>query len=336
MPQRDDAAELMRLVNGYQASQAIHVAATLGIADLLKDEPRTSDELAVATGTQPRPLYRLLRALAALGILREAEGQRFTLTPMGAGLRSDAANPAGPWAAFIGTPAHWQAWGDLLHSVRTGGSAFRHVHGTDPWTHRAQRPAESAVFDRAMTGLSRRAADAVIAAYDFGRFGRIVDVGGGQGALLAAVLAAHPAAHGVLFDQPHVVSGAADVLRAAGVEARCEVVAGCFFEAIPEGGDAYVLKSILHDWDDDTATAILRTCRRAMAPGGALIVIERVIAPPNEAAEAKLSDLNMLAMLGAQERTREEFAQLFTGAGFRLADVTATGDVVSVIEGAPA
>lgn len=336
MAERDAAAELMRLVNGYQASQALHVAATLGIADLLKDGPRTSDELAVATGAQPRPLYRLLRALAALGIFHEAEGQRFTLTPMGAELRPDAANPAGPWAGFIGTPAHWQAWGDLLHSVRTGESGFRHVHGTDPWTYRQQRPAESAVFDRAMTGLSRRAADAVIAAYDFGRFRRIVDVGGGQGALLAAVLAAHPSARGVLFDQPHVVSGATDVLRAAGVDGRCEAVGGSFFEAVPEGGDAYMLKSILHDWDDDAAAAILRTCRRAMAPGGALIVIERVIAPPNEAAEAKLSDLNMLVMLGAQERTREEFALLFAAAGFRLADVTATRDVVSVIEGAPA
>ncbi|MHB8377607.1 MAG: methyltransferase [Dehalococcoidia bacterium] len=336
MAEQDPAAELMRLVNGYQASQALHVAATLGIADLLKDGPRTSDELAVATGAQPRPLYRLLRALAALGIFHEAEGQRFTLTPMGAGLRPDAANPAGPWAGFIGTPAHWQAWGDLLHSVRTGESGFRHVHGTDPWTYRQQRPAESAVFDRAMTGLSRRVADAVIAAYDFGRFRRIVDVGGGQGALLAAVLAAHPSARGVLFDQPHVVSGATDVLRAAGVDGRCEAVGGSFFEAVPEGGDAYMLKSILHDWDDDAAAAILRTCRRAMAPGGTLIVIERVIAPPNEAAEAKLSDLNMLVMLGAQERTREEFALLFAAAGFRLADVTATRDVVSVIEGAPA
>ncbi len=332
----EPSGELMRLVNGYQVSQAVHVAATLGVADLLTDGPRTSDELAAATGTQPRALYRLLRALAALGVLHEAEGQRFTLTPMGAGLRSDAAEPAGPWAAFIGTPAHWQAWGDLLHSVRTGESAFRHVHGTDPWTHRAQRPAESAVFDRAMTGLSRRAADAVIAAYDFGRFRRIVDVGGGQGALLAAVLAAHPAARGVLFDQPHVVSGAADVLRAAGVDARCEVVAGSFFDAVPEAGDAYMLKSILHDWDDDAATAILRSCRRAMARGGALIVIERVIAPPNEAPETKLSDLNMLVNLGSQERTRDEFAQLFATAGFRLADVTATGGVVSVIEGAPA
>lgn len=330
------SAELLRLVNGYQVSQAIHVAATLGIADLLRDGPRASDDLATATRTHPASLYRVLRALAAVGVFHEDEGRRFSLTAMGECLRSDAADPVGPWAAYVGRPYVWQAWAHLLHGVRTGENAFRHVHGVDAWEYRSRHPEEGAVFDRAMTGLSRRLAEAVVAAYDFARFGRVVDVGGGHGAMLAAILAAHPRMRGVLFDQPHVVAGAEAVLRAAGVAERCEVAAGSFFEAVSGGGDAYLLKAILHDWDDAASAAILKTCRRAMRPETRLLVLERVVAPPNEVPEAKFSDLNMLVVPGGRERTREEFAALFAAAGFRLEAVVPTGTRLCVIEGAPA
>ena len=335
MTEQNPSVELTRLVNGYQVSQAIHVVATLGIADLLRDGPRTSDDLAAAAGVHPRALYRVLRALAAVGVFREGEGRSFSLTPMGEGLRSDATDPVGPWAAFIGRPYYWQAWAHLLHSVRTGENAFRHVHGADVWEYRARHPEEGAIFDHAMTGLSRGVAGAVVSAYDFSRFGRVVDVGGGQGALLVAILAAHPGMRGVLFDQPHVVTRAGEVLRAAGVGDRCEVVGGSFFEVVPGGGDAYLLKAILHDWDDAASTAILEACRRAMRTEAKLLVLERVIAPPNESPDAKFGDLNMLVSPGGQERTGDEFAALFAATGFRLAAVVPTGTRFSVIEGVP-
>ena len=330
------AAALRRLVNGYQVTQAIHVAAVLGLADLVADGPRPSDDLAAATGTHPEALYRLLRALASVGLFREEAERRFALTDLGAGLRADAPASLAGWAAFVGDPYHWQAWGALLHSVRTGENAFRHVHGTDPWTFRARDPERSARFDRAMTSLSRQVTDAVLAAYDFGRFGTVVDVGGGTGAFLAAVLARHPTLRGVLFDQPHVVAGAGPLLAAAGVADRCEVVAGSFFEAVPGGGDAYVLKAILHDWEDADCVRILRACRRAMADGAALLVVERELGPPNEHPDAKFSDLNMLVAPGGRERTPAQYAALFEAAGFRFAGFTPSAVGTGVYAGAAA
>jgi hypothetical protein len=329
-------AELRRLANGYQVSQAIHVAATLGIADRLAEGARSSDELAAETAADPGALYRLLRALAGVGVFREEDDRRFALTELGDSLRSDAPEGIAGWARFAGGPSHWRAWGELLHSVRTGENAFRHAHGTDVWTYRAQRPEESAIFDGAMMALTRSANRALVEAYDFGRFGTIVDVGGGNGALLALLLARYPELEGVLFDQPHVVSGASDVLGAAGVADRCRVVDGSFFEGIPAGGDAYVLKAIIHDWQDEESIAILRGVRAVVPGEGALLLIERVLGPPNTDAATKLSDLNMLVSAGGRERTADEFDALLAAAGFRLVDVTPTAAGLSVIEGAPA
>ncbi len=260
------AAALIGLLQGFRVSQAIHVFAVLGVADLLKDGARESDDLAARVGAHPPTLYRLLRALASIGVLREEPGRRFALTPLGDCLRSDAPEPVGPMAVFLGQATVWQAWSGLLHSVRTGENAFRHVHGVSLWEHNSRDSEAGAIFDAAMTSGSRRHAGAVLAAYDFGRFATIVDVAGGRGALLAAILNAHPAAHGVLFDQPHVVAHAGPVLEAAGVRDRCRIVEGSFFDAVPDGGDAYVLKWILHDWEDERALAILRACRQAMGP----------------------------------------------------------------------
>jgi hypothetical protein len=328
------AATLFRLVNGYQVSQAIHVAATLGIADLLHDGPRSAEDLAAATNTHEPSLYRLLRALASVGVFREVDGHQFELTPVGDCLRSDAPEPVGPWATLIGEAYYRQTWGHLLHSVRTGENAFRALHGMDVWTYREGRPEAGAVFDRAMTGMSRRAAEAVLAAYDFSRFSCVVDVAGGQGAFLGAILSRYPSLRGVLFDQPHVVAGSEGTLSAL-VE-RCQVVGGSFFDAVPEGGDAYVLKAILHDWDDEVATVILRECRKAIGASGSLLVVEQVVGAPNLEPATKFSDLNMLVMPGGRERTREEFERLFAAAGFRLVGVTPTIVGVCVVEGAPA
>jgi hypothetical protein len=329
------AAQLQRLAEGYRLSQAIYVAATLGIADLLADGPRSSDDLAAETGADPQALYRLLRALAAVAIFREEDGRRFAVTEFGDALRSDAPDGIAGWAAFVGRPSHWQAWGDLLHSVRTGENAFRHVHGTDVWSHRAERPEESAVFDRAMQALTRSSNRGLVDAFDFGRFGTIVDVGGGNGTLLSLLLARYPSLEGILFDQPHVVAGAGQVLEAAGVAGRCRVIGGSFFDGIPRGGDAYLLKAIIHDWQDDEAIAILGGCRSVVPEDGALLVIERVVGPPNTDPAAKLSDLNMLVAAGGRERTAEEFESLLAAAGFELTGVTPTPAGLSVIEGGP-
>lgn len=333
---RPASAVLRELVNGYQVSQAIHVAATLGIADLLRDGPRSSDELAAEAGAHPAALYRLLRALATVGVFREDDGRRFALTPIGDCLRSDAPEPLGGWAAYAGRPSYWQAWGGLLDSVRTGENAFRRVHGVSVWEHRAANPEEGASFDRAMTDGSRRVTRAVLEAYDFGRFGTVVDVGGGQGALLAALLAAYPTMRGLLYELPHVVARADQVLRQAGVADRCEVVGGSFFDAVPTGGDAYLLKSVLQDWDDDGSATILRSCRRAVPATGRLLVIEQEILPPNQGRAAKFSDLNMLVSPGGQNRTLEEYRTLLAAAGFRLLTATPTSTGSQIIEAEPA
>jgi O-methyltransferase domain/Dimerisation domain len=326
------AARLRRLVSGFQLSQALSVAATLGVADLLADGPRTSGDLAHATDSHPDALYRLLRALAAAGVLHEADGRRFSLTELGEPLRSDAPESVHGWAAYVGRPYYRAAWSNLLHTVRTGENAFRHVHGVDPWTFRAERPDESAIFDRAMESSTRGSIAAVLQAYDFGRFGTIVDVGGGNGALLAALLEAHPAMRGVVFDQPHVVEAAAVLLRECGLSDRCRVEGGSFFDAVPPDGDAYVLKHIVHDWEDTDAVAILRTLRGAARPGAAVLVLERELGAPNESPLAKLADLNMLAVPGGRERTEPEYAALFEAAGLEYVREVRSAAALSVYE----
>jgi len=330
------AVALRRLVNGYQVTQAVHVATTLGIADLLADGPRSSDDLAAVTGAHPGALYRLLRALAGAGVFREDDAHCFALTDLGDGLRSDAPNSLAGWTAFVGEPYHWQVWGDLLYSVQTGEDAFHHVHGTDPWSYRASHPERSARFDNAMASMSRQVAAAVLTAYDFGRFGTVVDIGGGSGTFLATILARHATMHGILFDLPHVVAGAGPILAAAGVADRCTVVEGSFFDAVPAGADAYVLKAVLHDWQDADCARILQRCRQAMTEGAALVVVEREIGARNEHPDGKFSDLNMLVSTGGRERTLEEYGALFAAAGFRWVGFTPSARGAGVFEGVAA
>jgi hypothetical protein len=327
--------DLRRLINGYQVSQAIHVAATLGIADLLADGSRTSDELAEATGSQPRALYRLLRALAAAGVLHEDESRSFALSELGAQLRSDVPDSLHGWASFVGRPYYWNAWAHLAESIRNGENTFKQVYGESVWEYRAKRPEESEIFDRAMSALTGASNAAILDAYDFGRFETVVDVGGGNGALLAGILDRHPTVRGVVFDQPHVVANARAFLAERGLADRCEVAAGSFFESVPSGADAYVLKAIIHDWEDPEAEAILHTCRRAMGPTARLLVIEQELGGPNERPPAKFSDLNMLVGPGGQERTRDEYATLFAATGFELTRTIPTAGTLQVFEATP-
>ncbi len=324
---------LRELVDGYRISQAIRVAAVLGIADLLAGGSRTSDDLAAATDTHPDALYRLLRALAAVGVFHEGEGHRFSLTEVGNCLRHDAPDSLYGWVMFDAGPTHWQNWSALEYSVRTGENGFRHVFGIDSWVYRQQHPDLGAEFDLAMSSLTNLVIATLLPIFDFGRFATIVDVGGGNGALLAAILVRYQGVRGVLFDQDHVVSGAGPVFERAGVADRCDVVGGDFFKEIPANGDAYVLKSIIHDWEDAEAIAILRNCRQAMPEGAALLAIERDLGSPNEMRDSKFSDLNMLLGPGGRERTIESYAGLFNATGFAFVGVTRGSTGFGIFEG---
>jgi hypothetical protein len=330
------STDLLSLIDGFRVTQTIHAAVELGIPDLLGDGERTADDLADATQADPATLYRLLRALASLGILREAEDRRFSLAELGAPLRADAPGSLRGWVRLQGRDYIWRSWGNLTNAVRAGENSFRALHGTDIWEWRADHPEESAIFDDAMRSTTLAANSAILAAYDFGRFGTVVDVAGGNGALLAALLRAHPGMRGILFDQEHVVSGAGPILQAAGVLDRCEVVGGSFFSSVPEGGDAYVLKWIIHDWEDSESIAILRTCRDAMGPEAVVLLIERDLGPPNENPAAKLADLNMFVMPGGRERTEEEYGQLFAQAGLRHVSTALAASGHALMEAVPA
>ncbi len=335
-PNAEAAATLNQLIDGYRITQMIYVAARLGLADVLAAGPQSSGALAERTGTHAPALYRLLRALSSLGIFREEAPDRFALTALAEPLRTGVPGSVRAWAIFSGDPQAWLPWGELAYSVTTGEPAFRHVFGLANWEYRAHHPEANTIFNAAMTSGSGRDIAAILAAYDFARFTTLVDVGGGQGALLTGILQAYPALRGILFDQPHVVDQAAPVLDAAGVADRCAVVGGDFFQGLPPGGDAYLLRRIIHDWDDAESVAILRQCRRAMPAEGTLLLIEGVIQPANRPDFTKLSDINMLVAQGGRERTAEEFAALLAEGGFTMTRVLPTEWRSSIIEAVPA
>jgi O-methyltransferase domain len=327
---------LFRMVTAYYVSRAVHVAAKLGIADLLAEGPRGHDELTEATGTHADALRRVLRLLASAGVFGEEEDGRFALTPIGACLRSDAPGSMRATALLFGGITQ-QAWGDLRHSVETGEPAFRRMFGMDPFDYIAQHPDEAANFDAAMAGFTRRIAVAVAEAYDFSPFRRIVDVGGGNGALLAGILSANPTLAGVIFDLPHVAARAGEQTRELGLEGRCEIVGGDFFKEVPSGGDAYLLKHVIHHWNDDRAVDILKSCRRAMGAEARLLIIEGVYPPridqSDESRGAAANDVNMLVCTGGRQRSEAEFRRIYDAAGFRLTRMVPTQAPVKVIEG---
>jgi O-methyltransferase domain len=327
------ALALLQQALGFWVSQAICVVARLGIADLLKDGPLATETLAVAAGVHAPSLYRVLRTLASVGIFAEGADGRFDLTPRAAPLRRDAPDSIRPYILLVGEAWYSGPAEHLLHSVQTGRPAFERVHGADFFTFLARDPAAAAVFDAAMTSRSTQENAALAAACDCSGLGTLIDVGGGHGSLLAAILRATPGLRGVLFDRPQVVAEARHQLEAAGLGGRCEMVAGDFFVSVPAGGDAYMLKRVLHDWDDERAGAILRNCHRAMPAHGRLLVIELVLPPGNAPSLGKLFDLLMLVDLGGRERTEADYRTLLAGAGFELTAVTPTPSLVSVVEG---
>lgn len=327
--------QLLHLVNGYQVSQALHVAATLRISDLLADGPRDVGDLAEQTATHGPTLKRLLHALESVGIYQSDDQGRYVNTELGEQLRTEVDGSLAGWATYVGRPYYREAWTGLLDSVRTGQNAFATVHGMPVWEYRVHHPDEQVVFDGAMSATAGVVVRAVVASYDFSRFGTIADIGGSVGTLLAAILRANPAVQGLLFDQPAVAADAAPHLQSAGVAERCTVVGGSFFEAVPEGADAYLMKAVIHDWLDAEAIEILRSCRRAMRDDATLLLVEQLLGQGPDPVQTAFSDLNMLVSPGGRERTLDEYDALLTAAGFSFIGAVETGTPVFVIEARP-
>jgi hypothetical protein len=332
---------LTPLITGFMSARVVHVAAQLGLADRLADGPKNAEVLASETEAHAPSLHRLLRALASLGLVDEKESGRFALTPLGEQLRTGVPGSQRNLALMIGGERAWRCWGELLHCVRTGESAMHHLYGMGDFELLATLPEEAAIFNEAMAEITREVARAVVATYDFAPFREIVDVGGGNGTLIATILASAPSLRGAVFDLP---TGNADALRqlaAAGVVERCQVIAGDFFQSVPSGADAYILKNIIHDWDDDRSVAILRNCRNAMAAAGKLLLVERIMPTRMEAVPSHqrmaIVDMNMMVMPGGRERTESDYRTLLAASGFTLSRilqlkaVSAHGDT-SVIE----
>lgn len=306
--------------------------AKLRLADLLAGGPRTSDELARETGTDARSLYRVLRALTVAGVVVEHDDATFETTELGAAFRSAPGSMRG-WAEFAGEPFYFGSWANIMHTVETGRPAFEHVHGVPFFGYLADHPEQSRVFDDAMTSLTAYDAPAIVSAYDFSPFRRVADIGGGQGGLLFEVMRRHPDVAGTLFDLPHVVEAARSRAHELGFADRLTVASGDFFVEVPPA-DAYLLKFILHDWDDAACRRILASCRRSISADGRLLAVELLVPPPGVPGNEKLDDIEMMTLLGSRERTEAEFAALFESTGFRLAGVSPTG-WMNVIEAVP-
>ncbi len=316
---------------GAWITQGIAVAAELGIADLLTAGPRSVHELAAVTHTRPEALYRILRALASMGIFAQESDGRFSLTPLAELLRTDGPNSQRAYAMMMGAEFD-AAWGELLHSAQTGEPGFQKRFGMPFFQYMLKHPERHGAYDVAMTIVHGRETEPMLDAYDFTNCRTVVDVGGGKALLLAALLRRYPDVQGILFDLPAVAERTSATVLRSGIQNRCRLVGGDFFEAVPRGADAYLLRHIVHDWEDAEAVRILRNCREAMSPDGKVLVVEMVIPPGNAPAFGKWLDLMML-LVGGKERTQEEYAALFAAAGLRLSRVIPTAAEVSVLEG---
>lgn len=328
---RPASVQMYELLYSSLASQLVIVAAELGVADHLVEEPLAVAELARRTGTDADALYRMLRALASIGVFTEVSHRTFGLTPLAETLRSDASASMRDLARYVGLPERQRAFAALIHSVRTGEPAFDRVHGRDWWSHFTAHPELAELFNRAMGSMARLVNSAALAAYDLGEVRHLVDVGGGQGQLVMTILQRYPEMTAVVFDLPHVAARAEEVVREAGFAGRAECVGGDFLQAVPAGGDAYVLSWTLHDWDDEDSVRILRNVRAAMATGARLIVIDEVIPAGDEPHFGKFEDIVMLALLKGRVRTAAEFATIFEAAGLRIAEIVHTPSPTSVI-----
>jgi hypothetical protein len=332
---RAPAHEAMRaLISGYWVSQLLFVVAKLGIADLLAKGPLPVATIAKRAGAQAPFLRRALRALASVGVFAEDTAGRFRLTPLAQTLCSDRAGSLRDYALMLVDDYNWAAWGALEHALVDGGSPFEHVHGAPIFAYLHQHPDKERTFAAAMASVSGAENAAIARAYPFGKVAQLVDVGGAHGHLLATILRRYPKLRGVLYDQEQVVAAAerSGFITAPEIAGRCESRGGDFFAAVPAGADGYLMKFIMHDWDDETCLRILANCREAMAPGGRVLVVDHVVPPGNGPHRGKLMDINMMVLTGGLERTREEFRELFARAGLRLQRVYPTDCPLSILE----
>ena len=326
-------AFLGQVAFGAMLTQALYVAAKLGVADLLAAKPQHITELSAATKTHERSLYRVLRSLSSIGVFEETEPKVFKNTPYSEALRADVPNSLRNGAIFMGEEWHWRVWGDMLYSVETGKPAWGHIHGAEVFDYFANNPRQAEIFNNAMTDMSVSTAPAVVEAYDFSGINTLTDIAGGHGYLLAQVLKANPNMSGILFDMPQVIAGAGALFEKEGVAERVEKVTGDFFASVPKSADAYIMKHIIHDWDDERATKILQNINEAMTENGKVLIVEVVVPEGNEPHYSKLLDLEMLASPGGMERTAGEYRELLAAAGLRLTRIIPTKSPFSIIEG---
>lgn len=339
LPEELIAKELAKITRGYQDTQMLKTVVELGIADLLRDSPVTIQALAEMCGAQTEPLDWLLHRLSSGGVFNEVEKGKFGLNSKAELLRTDISNTMSWLALLYGSREQYNVWGDpdygFTYSVRTGQPGFNKKYGMGFFAHLSLNPEINNIFNNAMATLTRQVSEAVATTYDFSGMTKVVDVGGGHGQLIEAILKPYPKLQGVLFDLNHVTEGAKAFLDMAGIASRCEVVSGDFFEKVPGGGDCYLFSRILHDWDDEACKTILGNCRKGMLSDGRLLAVEMVIPEGNGPNFAKLRDLQMLTIHDGCERTKGEFDHLFTSVGFKLTRVISTTAGVSIIEAIP-
>ena len=335
MSQSAPPTMISSLLIGYWTSQSVYVAAKLGLADLIHQHgPQTAGELAKATSTHAESLYRLLRALASVGVFREDAENRFGMTPLAEQLRSDVEGSQRAFAMMVGEE-HYASWGELLYSIQTGKTAFEKIYGMPIFDWMADHPEQAATFDAAMVAVHGRETSAMLDAYDFSSIGTLADVGGGNGSVLRGILARFPKLRGMLCDLPGVVERAKPLIAKAGLQDRLQTVPTNFFESVPAGADAYLMRHIIHDWADRESLVILKNIRRVIRPDGRLLVVEGIVPSGNDPSFTKILDLNMLVIPGGKERTEDEYRKLYEEAGFKLNSITPTKSDVSVIEGRP-
>ncbi|MFN7971056.1 MAG: methyltransferase [Acidobacteriota bacterium] len=329
-----ETEQLLSLMRGFVVAKTIHVVATLGVADRLGGDPRPVDQLAQEVEANPDALFRMLRALSSVGLFEERTGRSFVLTKLGERLRAGVPGSLRNWFLTNGGPIY-NAFGGAVHSARTGKPAFDLVYGMSFFDYLREHPDEGAIFNAAMHEFTRQANSSLLASYDFRGVRHVVDVGGGGGALMLGLLEAHPDTSGTIFDLPHVVAEARTSPGISALGQRAQVVGGDFFAEIPPGADMYILAWILHDWDDERATAILQSCRRAITDGGRLLVLEAILPEGNGPHFSKFGDIVMLVLFGSRERTQTEYGRLLEAAGFRITRVVPTGSPRSLIEAVP-
>jgi len=336
-PQQNPAEQLFQLALGYIPAMSINVIAKLSVADQLAGGPKTVAEIAGVCKGKADALYRLMRAVATVGVFRETDPGRFEQTPMSDLLRTDHPQSIRDFMVFFPDPLHFRCYANLMHCVKTGETAGKPTVGKELFEYLADHPEDSAIFNAGMVNITRLFVPAVLDAYDFGGAQVMSDIGGGHGSVVAAILLRYPKMKGMLFDMPHVVAGAGAYLQSAGVANRCEIVPGDFFKSIPGGADTYIMKNIIHDWDDDRSIAIMRNIRQALGdrPNGKLLLLEFVLPPGNEPNLSKWADIEMLALPGGRERTEQEYSALFAKAGFRLNRVVPSKSPQSVVEAVP-